>query len=798
MKKILLLLVATLFINFTFADKLVFFKYQGLKELNNLHANQLLTIHYSADDFIIASVDDNYQVNYTLLDENCWSENQQYYIAWFHKGIKGDYASQVSSLAETLAETDDYLILATDSYTKIHPPVDGRIVKINHKEIKIPEKNFMYSKGSLLLDPTIEEMIEDVDTNIFLTNLQHLQDYGTRNAYTPQAVEAQNWIKDQFESYGYEVELFDFTMPSGPASDNVLATKLGTKYPDEYVVIGGHYDSYSYSGDAPGADDDASGVCGVMEVARVMSDFDTDRTVVFCAWSGEEYGLYGSEAYAEWAAGEGLNILGYFNIDMCGYRHPGNPILTDIIAPSSAQPLADFYMDVCALYLPDFIAEMGYLSGGDSDHTSFNNNGYMGIFPFEDAQNYSPYIHTSNDVIGLSVNSLEMCMIFTQAMVANVATMANDPEQEIELNTGFQFISSNRSPQNPDMLVVLENNLNDNLNFVRGSDGTMVRKIGPNWVNGIGDWVITEGYLFKMYEPDLLIIDGEAVNPQTPIELTAGFQFVSYLPNETLNALDAFNNILNDNLDFIRNSEGNVLRKIGPNWVNGIGDMHPSEGYLIKMFSDDILIYNVPENTKSFSYEKLFPVYFHFEGGNPADPVYTLYVSGLEIGDEVAAFDGDKLIGAAKISSNYVFDNELPVFSTLSDDEGYIEGNPIILKVWGYDSKDIENVEFTMVNVFDAYEGSVYPAGDGQFSIVNITKSTDREKSITIYPNPAENVINISCPNQINNVTIFNFVGQTVYNGNSIRINTANFDAGVYIIRIETTESSTTEKLTIR
>ncbi len=1034
MKKIFLLLVATLLINLTFADKLILINYKGLKEFNTLHANQSLKIHYSTDDFIIGSAEDNYQGNYTLLDENCWSENQNYYISWFHKGIKGDYASQVSYLAETLAETDNYLILTTYTDIKIHPPIDGRIIKIYHKEINLPEKNFTYSKGSFRLDPTIEEMMEEVDTNIFLSNLQHLQDYGTRNAYSPEAVEAQNWIKNQFESYGYEVELFDFTMPNGPASDNVLATKIGTKYPDEYVVIGGHYDSYSWSGTAPGADDNGTGTCGVMEVARVMSDFETDRTVIFCAWSGEEYGLYGSEAYAEWAAGEGLNILGYFNIDMCGYRHPGNPILTDIIAPSSAQPLVEFYMNVCALYLPDFIVGMGSLSGGDSDHTSFNNNGYMGIFPFEDAQNYSPYIHTSDDVIGLSVNSLEMCMIFTQAMVANVATMANwlappsnliaipgdgqvelnwDPlqdidyynvykdnvllgsttdefyvdedvenyttytyyvtalytetgeesnpsnvvmvtplppmnfpfiddfetgafywnfegtwglssiqshspshsltesptgnygnnieisatlygfsleyaeeaslsfwtkysletnydytylqistnginwttletfngnqnswiqktysldaylgesyvllrfkfesdgyltedgmyiddfelnvasptSQEIELNTGFQFISSNRSPQNPDMLVVLENNLNDNLDFVRDSEGTMVRKIGPNWVNGIGDWISVEGYLFKMNEADILIVSGAAVNPQTSIVLTTGFQFVSYLPNETLNALDAFNNILTDNLDFIRNSGGSVLRKIGPNWVNGLGDVYPGEGYLIKMFSDDILIYNIPENTKNLSNEKPLPVYFNFEGGNPADPVYTLYISGLEIGDEVAAFDGEKIIGAAKISSNYVFDNELPVFSTLTDSEGYGEGNPIILKVWSSVSKDIENVKIAMENNYNAYEGNVYPTGDGQFSIVNITKSTVEENSIIIYPNPAENVINISSPNKIKNVTIYNYVGQTVYSGNSIRINTANFDAGVYIIRIETNDGSTTEKLTIK
>jgi leucyl aminopeptidase len=309
----------------------------------------------------------------------------------------------------------------------------------------LPESKFTYTKGSVLNDPEIEAMMNAVDAAMYQTNLQNLQDYGTRNAYTSQSVLAQNWIKAQFESFGYPVELFDFSMPSGPASDDVIATKTGSKYPDEYVIIGGHYDSYSYSGNAPGADDDATGVCGVMEVARVMANWDSDRTILFCAWSGEEYGLYGSEAYATWCENQGLNILGYFNIDMCGYLAPGDPIHTDIIAPSGAQPLAAFYTDVCSMYLPDFIVGPGSLSGGDSDHTSFNNHGYMGIFPFEDSQNYSPYIHTSNDVIGTSVNSIEQAVTFTKAMVASVATMANwlSPPSNLMAIPGDEIIELN-------------------------------------------------------------------------------------------------------------------------------------------------------------------------------------------------------------------------------------------------------------------------------------------------------------------------------------------------------------------
>jgi len=163
--------------------------------------------------------------------------------------------------------------------------------------------------------------------------------------------------------------------------------------------------------------------------------------------------------------------------------------------------------------------------------------------------------------------------------------------QEISLNEGYQFSSSNISPNDPDMLIVLSEILNDNLAFARDSDGNMLRKIGPNWVNGIGDWNPVEGYLFKLNASETLIIEGEITNPQTPIVLSEGFQFVSYLPENSMNALTAFENILSDNLEYVRDSDGNMLRKIGPNWINGIGNCNLGEGYMIKMNIADVLVY---------------------------------------------------------------------------------------------------------------------------------------------------------------------------------------------------------------
>jgi len=433
MKKGLLILCLFIVSGVAFAGKLVLIGLNQPADLQALYLDKNISIHYQGGSFVVAMVEDAPAGKYTVLDEEAWAGGCEYFVVSFRKGIEKNYLEYVTQVAGILKTGEDYLILRVLPGKEVTAPTHGSIVRVHRDACRLPQQDLLKTGGSPEglqpqkgIDPDIIAMMASVDTNIFLANLQHLQNYGTRNCYTTQAVQAQNWIKSKFESYGYSTQLFDFTMPGGSASDNVLATKTGSKYPNEYVLLGGHYDSYaSGGGNAPGADDNATGTCGVLEAARVMAGYDFDRTIIFCAWSGEEYGLYGSEAYASWAESQNMNILGYFNIDMCGYRYPGDAIHTDIIAPASAAPLKQFYKTVCALYLPDFQTFDGALSGGDSDHTSFNDHGYMGIFPFEDSQNYSPYIHTANDLIGPSVNSLKMCLWFTQAMVANVTSMAN-------------------------------------------------------------------------------------------------------------------------------------------------------------------------------------------------------------------------------------------------------------------------------------------------------------------------------------------------------------------------------------
>ena len=374
-------------------------------------------------------------------------------------------------------------------------------------------------------------------------------------------------------------------------------------------------------------------------------------------------------------------------------------------------------------------------------------------------------------------------------------------EQEIILHEGFQFISSRIEPEEANMLNVMAEIIGDNLDFVRNSNGQSLIKIGPNWVNGIGDWIIEEGYLVKMFADDSFTIEGNAIDPASPISVLTGFRFVSYFPENAMDAMLAFGTIIGDNLDFIRDSQGQIIRKIGPNWVNGIGDCLPGEGYLVKMFADGEIIY--PAIAKSSGKTSIVPTHFKFEGGNPADPVYTMYIRGLEIGDEVAAFDGDVMVGSLTIASGNVFNNSLALFSTLTNKKGYSEGNQIKLKVWDPKTGKITDVKYDMEIIYESYVLDNYPFEDGKYSIVNVRKgSVIADEKILIFPNPAIENITIVSPTEINKVSIFNCVGQLIYENNindvDVKINTSSIESGVYFIRIETAIGVETHKVSVK
>jgi len=166
-------------------------------------------------------------------------------------------------------------------------------------------------------DKELRDILHAIDQQHLEATVQTLVGFGTRHTLSSQTDPvrgigaATRWVQQQFQSYAAQsggrmtVELQSFVQSPGPripaptTITNVVATLRGTTTPERVYVVSGHLDSrvtdiLNAEAFAPGADDDASGVALVLELARVMASHPTEATIVFTAVAGEEQGLFGS------------------------------------------------------------------------------------------------------------------------------------------------------------------------------------------------------------------------------------------------------------------------------------------------------------------------------------------------------------------------------------------------------------------------------------------------------------------------------------------------------------------------
>ena len=426
MKKTLLLISILLIAFGVAAQSFVMINTENQQQTENLFKNPNLKIHYYNDNFVLATaniVDESMK----MLDLKAFDVNNSYFIVYCDKENQGQYLSEVK--AEALFADDNILIFKD----KVMPFKNDGMIAVFNKEAKLPVINRDFPVVTAE-NATIREMMNQVNMDSLQATVQYLQDYQSRIWNSDNAFAASNWIAGRMEALGLEVEQQAFYantwLGSGQAAPNVIGIQRGTLYPDVYVVCGSHFDSFSWeayggSGNCPGADDNATGVASVLESARIMTQYEFDYSIIYCAYGCEEMGLYGSEAYAARCQQQGMQILGYFNNDMNGYLNPGDPIHIDCIYPNSVAPIGTYYMNIGSVYFPELPIRHVNFNEGDSDHTSFNNHGYMGIYPFEDYQHYSPNIHTPNDLIGPSVNSFEMSQQYCRMNIGCLAEIAH-------------------------------------------------------------------------------------------------------------------------------------------------------------------------------------------------------------------------------------------------------------------------------------------------------------------------------------------------------------------------------------
>jgi hypothetical protein len=285
----------------------------------------------------------------------------------------------------------------------------------------------------VLSNPTIEQMVALVSPDSVLASVRRLQNYRNRYSTGDSCKAAAQWIAARFRAYGCDtVILENHTANHAP---NVVGIKYGTSgQRNPYAIIDGHFDSYAAS-NAPGADDNASGTTSALEACRVMQGFQFQHDLRFIAFSGEEFGLYGSDYYAGQAHSRGDTILGVLNFDMIAYEDAAPEDLNVIgkIASPPCEPFVDWFIAIADTYttLPcykDMVSDMQ-----SSDQGPFWNNGYLAFCGIEDYWPGNPYYHTPGDSIGAGYNNNAFCTEVIKAGVAALATMGEPVPSNVPL-----------------------------------------------------------------------------------------------------------------------------------------------------------------------------------------------------------------------------------------------------------------------------------------------------------------------------------------------------------------------------
>jgi len=308
------------------------------------------------------------------------------------------------------------LIKLNESYSKwmtskeIHslasqPGKKGRFVDITddkERENLPPLKALADYPSSPSHQVLVNSIINQVISQSNLRALDvHLSSYYTRYYSSQTGLEAARWIRDTYEQYsqgrpGVEVTLFQHTW----LQPSVIARIPGEgPNANEVVIIGGHIDSISSSGAAPGADDDGTGTSTVLETFRslIEAGYTPDRTVEFHGYAAEEVGLRGSADIAQDYRNRGVNVYAMVQFDMTSYK-PSNSLIgvvTDYVNSDLTSFVRMIVNSYCSVGYTN--TQCGY---GCSDHASWNNRGYNAAFPFESSFSSSnPYIHTSGDTV---------------------------------------------------------------------------------------------------------------------------------------------------------------------------------------------------------------------------------------------------------------------------------------------------------------------------------------------------------------------------------------------------------------
>jgi leucyl aminopeptidase len=282
-----------------------------------------------------------------------------------------------------------------------------------------PLQSQVQNRNDESIDHITNTCIGYISPDSIQSYMQALEDFGTRFTLADNRREVAVWIKNKLISFGFEymfngvevrLDSFELEMewPWGSGNIdttwqyNVELTLFGHTYPERVYVLGAHHDAINWDNpivNAPGADDNASGVAAVLEIARVLAKYHyiPESTIRFVTFSAEELGLIGAYHYAKNAHESETNIVMMLNSDMISncpveedewtvqlHTYPNSQYVTDL-----AKEIATRFTEL------DFVETDRYSNATDS--YPFYEFGYPAIFFHENI--FSPNYHSAQDLV---------------------------------------------------------------------------------------------------------------------------------------------------------------------------------------------------------------------------------------------------------------------------------------------------------------------------------------------------------------------------------------------------------------
>lgn len=292
-------------------------------------------------------------------------------------------------------------------------------------------------------DARLYDIINSVSAERIENDVTKLVSFGTRHTLSDTISQtrgigaARRWIKSEFETISKAcnncLEVFyqkDFIKKGDNdriVKDvwivNVVAIKHGSKYPNRFIIMSGDIDSRvsdptNFTSDSPGANDNASGMAGTIEAARVLSKYDFESSIIFVGLSGEEQGLYGGKGLAAYAKKNNWDIVGILNNDMIGnitgvdgvVSNRDFRIFSEPVPPTETEEernarrfyggevdgisrqLARYVYKTTKTYMPEMNPMLIYRLdrfGRGGHHRPFNDAGFAGIRIMEAHENYT-------------------------------------------------------------------------------------------------------------------------------------------------------------------------------------------------------------------------------------------------------------------------------------------------------------------------------------------------------------------------------------------------------------------------